>query len=344
MFKALANTNTLYRLNSFVQSPRIKAAGILAFDVLGLRHLVVRVDPVNACNLRCGMCYFSDEKWVADSGRGRLTDDDLSAVGEQIFPYAMQVHVGCSAEPTMFKNYEQIVKLAHDRRVPYIAFVTNGMLLKREKVEAMADWGLDEMTVSCHGVRRETYEALMTGAKHDVFLEKLEMVSDVKRRAGAGSFVLRINYTVNPDNLDELADFFEVYGAFAIDTLQVRPMMDMNGAYHQKKPRSLASVADRYAEVMEKVTREAKSRGVTVIGNLHDPSYSEEDDSASLYENFMLRFVRPGHIWRPDFDIAQETYRRDYARSGGRRELLRTVLRGKPKRAEFSAGRSRIVS
>jgi hypothetical protein len=25
----------------------------------GLRHLILRLDPVIACNLRCGMCYFS---------------------------------------------------------------------------------------------------------------------------------------------------------------------------------------------------------------------------------------------------------------------------------------------
>ena len=47
-----------------VRDPRLKLAGVALAHASGLRHLVVRLDPVVACNLRCTMCHFKNKEYV----------------------------------------------------------------------------------------------------------------------------------------------------------------------------------------------------------------------------------------------------------------------------------------
>ena len=43
----------LMRLNRALGGWRLKAAGVVAADLLRMRHLSVRIDPILACNVRC---------------------------------------------------------------------------------------------------------------------------------------------------------------------------------------------------------------------------------------------------------------------------------------------------
>src|SRR5258708_38872567 len=95
----------LHRLNRMVRSSRLKYAAILTADFLKVRHLIIRFDAVNACNLRCGMCFFSDPDWRDAHMKGRFTELEIERLAGMVFDDALQVHIGCAMEPTMFRNY-----------------------------------------------------------------------------------------------------------------------------------------------------------------------------------------------------------------------------------------------
>ena len=48
-----------------------------------------------------------------------------------------------------------------------MSLVTNGQLLTEKKLRDLMDCGLNELVLLLHGVRKETYEALMKGASYD---------------------------------------------------------------------------------------------------------------------------------------------------------------------------------
>src|SRR3712207_717746 len=154
----MATSEFLHRMNRVVKSSRLKFAAALLADLASLRYTIVRVDPVSACNLRCGMCFFSDPSWRAEHAKGSLSKEELRRIAALMFPQALQVHFGASMEPTTFKDYPWLVKLAKWHRVPFVGFTTNGQLLTPERLECLVATALDELTVSTHGVRKETYE------------------------------------------------------------------------------------------------------------------------------------------------------------------------------------------
>jgi len=55
---------TLLKLNRYLKNHRIKFLGLFLLHKLDKRYLAVHFDPVNTCNLRCKMCYFTDDDYV----------------------------------------------------------------------------------------------------------------------------------------------------------------------------------------------------------------------------------------------------------------------------------------
>jgi molybdenum cofactor biosynthesis enzyme MoaA len=317
-------------------SPRLKFAAALAADWLGLRHLIVRFDPVMACNIRCGMCYFSDDDWLSKHPVSRFSDEEIDRLAKMFFPQALQLYIGCGTEPTMYKNFPRLVAIGKKHGVPFIGFTTNAQLLTAQKSAALISEGLDELSISTHGVIRETYERLMKRASYDRYHENLTELVKAKRAANSDSPRIRINYTVNPDNLEELRGFFDVFGKYEISTLQVRPIIDYGNTDYTKK--NLAPFLTAYDDVMDGITEECRKRGVILLANRKSPTYDEGNSSSFVYEKAFLRYLGPERVWREDFDWRKHTYKEHKRRTEYHRELLRYMMKmPEPKSSAYAS-------
>lgn len=311
----------LIRLNRLLRSNRLKFAAALAAHTLGIRHLAVRVDPVMACNLRCSMCFFSNEDYVRNA-RGIFTAAEIERIAGMFFPRALLVVFGCGTEPTLYKDFPGLVRLAQRHNVPHIGFTTNAQLLVEEHIRKFIEYGLHELTISMHGVTRETYERFMVNAAFERLHNALTTLDAVKQQTGSPLPHLRLNYTVNAANLDELERFIDVFGRYKIRTLQVRPIIDFHGEF-----RELLTARDlpKYNAILEKLRPECSQRGVTLLANTSDPAYELENTSSTIL-HAVHRRITPMEVWRPDFDWRTETYTEFCRRVGWTSHLLKLVL------------------
>jgi sulfatase maturation enzyme AslB (radical SAM superfamily) len=319
-------SETLVRLNRLIASNRLKFLGILAADLLGVRHLILYLDPVQACNLRCGMCHFSDDEWLKHNPVKRFSDSEIRGLADMFFPQAVQLHIGGAMEPTVYKGYPSLVTLGKQYKIPFVGLTTNGQLLTRASIRLMIEAGLDEITLSTHGIKRDTYEQLMQGASFETFHRNLRAIVELKREFGKRHPAIRINYTVNPDNLSELRGFFDLFGDYGITTLQVRPIVDVGNTDYRDK--NLTKHSKEYNETIDFLISECRHRGISLLVNKLDPGYERSNKFAVVYEKAVMRYLGPGRVWRDGFDFRSETYRQHVSRIGYRRELLEYVLRG----------------
>jgi MoaA/NifB/PqqE/SkfB family radical SAM enzyme len=312
----------LLKVNRLVRSHRIKFAALLAMHHLHQRYLCLRFDPVMSCNLRCQMCYFSDPAFTKEH-LGRFSWEQIERLAEVLFPRTLQMYLGCGTEPTTYKRWIDILVLAKKYRVPMIGMVSNGHLLTREKIEKLIEVGLHELTLSTHGVRKETYELMMRRASFDKFLEVLETVDSVKRKGGYHLPQLRLNYTVNPDNLEELSRFFDVYGRYGISTLQVRPIIDFGHTEYEKK--DMRPYQETYLRILEALRGECQRRGIRLLANTDDISYTKKSTIPTLADEVTV-YINPEEISKKGFDWQRESYERYCRRTGWSRKIVRYVL------------------
>jgi MoaA/NifB/PqqE/SkfB family radical SAM enzyme len=317
------NIYTLLKLNKLITNYRLKSFGVYLLHTLGKRYLSIYFDPVLGCNLRCRMCYFSDEE-VRKSMNGVLPKERINLISNALFHRALKLQIGCGAEPSLYKYNTEIIAAAKSKGIPYISMTSNGNLLTKEDLHAFFAAGLNEITLSMHGVYRETYEKLMTNASYDKFHAMLQAFTELK--AQFPNVRLRINYTINQDNLMELSDLFELYQQYAIDIIQLRPIQKIGNSDYTNF--SIDSLIENYNQTIGKVSDLCKQRDITCIAPTLKLLTKESTKNNMLFENTYC-YVSPKYAWQDDFDPETESYESYSKRVGFGKLLWRDIFRKK---------------
>jgi molybdenum cofactor biosynthesis enzyme MoaA len=315
---------SLLKLYNKVKSTRLKLFGLYVLHVTGRRYMGVFFDPNLGCNLRCRMCYFSDEE-VRRQKVGVLSMADVETIARALFHRALKLQIGCGAEPTLYKDLAEVVRLGKRYGVPYISITTNGKLLSREMLESLLQAGLDEVTISVHGMCRETYERLMTNGSFDLFEQLLENLKVVKQEYP--KMQVRVNYTMNEDNVAELALFDKVFEGVPVNVLQLRPIQRIGKSAYDNF--NLKGVEEAYDEVLLPLVERCREHGVVCLvpprEELQAGEMSGKPD-VQIFEDLTYCYVSPQSCWRDDFDYHTDTFDSFCHRHRVGRLILRNVF------------------
>ena len=315
------NVYSLLKLNRYLKNHRIKYFGLFLLHKLNRRYLAVHFDPVNACNLRCKMCYFTDEDYVKKL-KGTFNPNDLPALGKAVLGRALKFQIGCGTEPTLYNNLPEVIKIAKTFKVPHISLTTNGNLLTKEKIKLFIDQGLNEIILSLHGVHQESYEDFMQKGDYKIFLKVLQWITELKK--GGENLSLRVNYTFNEDNFNELTEFFTIFGEYSIKTLQLRPITRLGNTTYQNF--KMDKIIPHYDGILQRIEIECKSRGITLLA----PASSKElvnrkNSNGSLYA-YSYCYISPKEFWHKDFDWKNESYDSYAKRKKLTSELIKNAM------------------
>lgn len=290
------NIYNILRLGTQIKSRRLKLLGIWLFHVLGKRYIGVFLDPVLACNFRCKMCYFSDEE-KRKSLRGTLKYEEIEAIAGSLFHRVLKLQIGCGAEPTLHKDLVKIIALGKRYNVPYVSLTTNGNL--------------------------------MTNGKFDLFRRLLADVAEIKKQHP--QFKLRINYTINNDNLEELNRIWEVVGD-ELDILQLRPIQKIGESEYQDF--DLTNIYARYDAILVPLIEECRRKHI--ICQAPDKQniivLEENDADDNSIEKITYCYVSPQECWQDEFDYRTETFESYAAAHHMGRKLLWKVFGRKARR------------
>jgi MoaA/NifB/PqqE/SkfB family radical SAM enzyme len=218
----MLNPDTLVKVYRRVNSRKVKASAFNALRWSGLRHLVVRMDTINLCNLRCKMCYYSFDY------RRKREQMDLPLfrkIAEEVFPKTRFLYLSCATEPLMNKQFAEFVRVTGEYKVPFTSFCTNGQLLTKDVVQACIDTRLSEIIFSIDGATAATYEEIRRGGKWERLLANLDLLVAMKRQAGSKHPALRINFTCMDSNIRELPAMAAFAAERGAQSLHVRHLV-----------------------------------------------------------------------------------------------------------------------
>ena len=315
----------------------VKLLGLWGMLRLKRRMLGVFVDPTLSCNLRCRMCYFSDDDKRRQM-RGVMSDDSLDMMEKKLLPYALKLQIGCGAEPTLYKGVADIVTRGRRAGVPYISLTTNGQLVGtgRIDIERLIELGLNEITLSLHGTEPEIYENLMAEAKFDIFLETVKKLGVAKSKYP--DFVIRVNFTVNSMNIGNLRDnnFFELWDKAGVrpDIVQLRPVQKIGETSWTDF--DLSPLKDDYDATIGNVIALCRERGIKCIAptpaNIDSVDDTQEGVTSTI-EDITYCYVSPETFYKPDFEPGTDTVHSYHRRNRTGRRLLKSIFTGNKSRA-----------
>ena len=335
----------LYKcLNLFskVRSRRFKLFGILVLHLLKRRYVGIFIDPTLACNFRCRMCYFSDEE-KRSSLHGSLSAEDIEHIAKAFFHRALKLQIGCGAEPTTSKHLVHLISKGKEYGVPYISITTNGGLLNSDILGSYVCAGLDELTLSCHGVKKETYEYFMPGGKYEHFVTLLNDVASLKQKYP--SLKVRINYTMNEDNVEELKKLSHLLAKTSVDILQVRPIRKIGKSAYLNF--SVDRIVAFYNNVLEPLKEYCGSHGIIcimpTIENLYDLHEKIHPEDQYIKE-LLYCYISPQSCWREDFDTLRDSFDSYCKRHGRITNIIKHIFNSSYASAHDEVTPQKVVS
>lgn len=316
------NIYKLLQLNRKIKSHRIKFLGLFLLHKLGKRYLAVNLDPVMACNLRCKMCYFTDEDYVKTL-KGQFNKEELDQVAKTIFKRALKLQIGCGTEPTLYKDLDHIVALGKQYKVPYISLTTNANLLTEEKIESLLKAGLNEYTISLHGVTKESYENFMKKASYEKFHDAFNAFKKLKEKY---KFKVRINYTFNKDNFYELNEFFQHFDGNSFDILQIRPIQKIGNTEYNDF--DLETLRADYPSLIAEIRSQCKTNNITLLASDEIPKKDQHNDSSLIFD-YTFCYVSPQKFWKEGFDWQTKSFNEFSKEIGWGNTLFSNIFRSK---------------
>lgn len=248
------------------------------------------------------MCYFTDEDYVKKL-KGIFDVNEIQLFSKAILNRALKLQIGCGTEPTLYKNITPIILEAKKKGVPNISMTTNANLLVKNTMKEWLEAGLNEITISLHGVHKDSYEEFMEKGDFGVFNNSLTNLTELKNEFP--NFKIRVNYTFNEDNFLELKYFWNIFSNQTIDILQIRPINKLgNTAYSNF---SLDKILPHYQQIIDDLFIECKKRNTTFIApNLNQ--LLERESNNSIISKFTYCYISPTTFWHKDFNWQTETY------------------------------------
>ena len=316
------NIYKLLQLNRKIKSHRIKFLGLFLLHRFGKRYLAVNLDPVMACNLRCKMCYFTDDDYVKTL-KGQFRKEELDQVAKTIFKRALKLQIGCGTEPTLYKDLDYIVALGKRYKVPYISLTTNANLLTEEKIENLLKVGLNEFTISLHGVTKESYENFMKKASYEKFHHAFNAFKKLKDQY---NFNVRINYTFNKDNFYELNEFFQHFDGKSFDILQIRPIQKIGNTEYNDF--HLETLRTNYPSLIANIRSKCKVNNITLLASDEIPKKEQQNDSSLIFD-YTFCYVSPQKFWKEGFDWQTKSFNEFSKEIGWGNTLFSNVFKSK---------------
>ena len=175
------------------------------------RHMVILLDLIDHCNLRCVMCpHLSHFERPAS----RLSMEAFERLAQAVFPITRQINLSCGYEPFILKNIADYVAVTRRYEIPFVYLTTNATLLNRPNCEQLVAAGLPCLAVSIDGATRETYESIRVRAHFDRLIENLRTLIQVKTEMHSSSPTIQFNYVLMEETIAEATMLVERMSEF----------------------------------------------------------------------------------------------------------------------------------
>ncbi len=213
-----------YRFNNY---PKKFKVGAYPIDIIA--------ELSNICNLRCTMCFQSDETLpIRKTTKVPLMSmETFKRIVDECSLYGIPaLKLNWRGESLLNENFTEMVRYAKNKRILEVTSLTNGTLMNENVCRELVDAKMDQIVVSIDGFTRETYEIIRRGACYDEVINNVETL--LRLRGKSRKPFIRLQYTQSDLNDHEVTAFYE-YWKQRVDEIAISYAKDF-GSPDKEKP------------------------------------------------------------------------------------------------------------
>ncbi len=250
------------------------------------RWRLLQVESSLACNLRCVMCPWKEISRQAPN-RGLLSPETWQAIR----PHLLQVHsidFTGGGEPLLQPLLPEWVAEAKAAGCE-TGILTNGLLLKGERVKKLLAAGLNWLCVSMDGATADLYEKIRVGSNFDQVCHNLARISDMRVGQVPKTMINFVLMDINVHQVEEIVRLAAALGVDQVNFKQCDVIRGEHGKGHGLFDREETREIRRVNKALDKARRLAKRLGVKTTAAAftpHERPVCDQDPRSSMFVRF----------------------------------------------------------
>ena len=166
---------------------------------------------------------------------------------------------------------------------------------------------------------------MMAKGDFEKFMNSLSIISSLKKRYPLS---LRVNYTFNEDNFSELSEFYNTFGKYDIDVLQIRPIIKLGNTEYNNF--SLKKITPIYNEVHQGLIDDSKKhKFMRLAHNIHQIKKRSSMDS--VINKYVYCYISPSDLFDEKFNWKEDTYETYAKRVSIGKQIIRDAFSSRSK-------------
>ena len=250
------------------------------------RWRLLQIESAIACNLRCVMCPWREIAKNAEN-HGLMSQK----IWESIRPHLSDIKsidFTGGGEPLLQPQLPRWVAEAHAAGCE-TGFLSNGLLLKKEKLQQILDAGIDWICISMDGADAGMYETIRIGSNFEQVCENVANIAELRSGDRPRSM---INFVLMDINFHQVEDIVRLAAQLGVDQLNFKQCDVIRG--ESGKGHGLFAAEEtkdirRLKKSMGKAMRLAKKLNIATTSFAFTPeerSVCEQDPRDSLFIRF----------------------------------------------------------
>jgi uncharacterized protein len=181
------------------------------FGIIDRGTNTIEIKPLTTCNIDCIFCSVDHSKRISDIvvERSYLVDELKKVIA--LKENRVNIHIGSQGDPSLYGDLEGLVADIRDiKQVSAISMVTNGLLITKQRAQALIDAGMTHFHISLHSTDQEMADKL-ANSKYPV-----KKVMDVCRYISGRAHLLLVPVWVpgiNDKDIEDIIMFGKELGA-----------------------------------------------------------------------------------------------------------------------------------
>lgn len=208
--------------------------------------VIVYIEPTSVCNIRCTMCFQTDEE-LSKKIRGFMSFDLFSSIIDEVSKDISAVVFASRGEPFLHQQLPDMVRYCKAAGMLDIKINTNGTIYKEEYIKRLLQEGPDLLVFSIDSAVPEVFNDIRKGADFDKVVQNLRKTVELRESLGAHDTTVRVSMVeVRKDQaIEESKEFFLQIA----DEVSVKPVVDRLYIYNME----LVPVTKRCQALWERV-------------------------------------------------------------------------------------------
>jgi MoaA/NifB/PqqE/SkfB family radical SAM enzyme len=180
----------------------------------------ITLQTVSACNLQCAHCFINDYRTEINDGVIKIMQYD------EFLKFAKRLdEIIKHAEYFTFSSFEAILNKDIFKMMDYLLarnpnlkfpFLSNAMLLTKDKLDIMEKYPVTEINISLDGMTKKTVEDFKTGVTFEKIIEALELIQKSTLRKNVA-----VTFVAHKDNIHELPGYVDFVNALGVKLIYV---------------------------------------------------------------------------------------------------------------------------